>query len=200
MTRTLAAVLAAVLALPAAAADPKGIDDEGFIRSWLLLAPFKLAATETTGDGLDKDWVKGEAKLEPKAGDKVKAGDKELVWKAQHAKDYFFDLNAHVGDVTEEAVGYAVCYLDAPAAATVTMKLGSDDECKVYLNGTEIHKNVEGRGLEKDQDTVEKVALKKGTNVLVMKVVNGTYLWSGCVRFVGADGKPVTNLTVKLAK
>jgi hypothetical protein len=80
------------------------------------------------------------------------------------------------------------------------MKVGSDDMCKIYLNGKEIHKATDERALEKDQDSVGDVTLKKGTNVLVVKVVNTIIDWSGCVRFVDKDGKPVTNLKVQLTK
>ena len=56
------------------------------------------------------------------------------------------------------------------------------------------------RALEKDQDSVGDITLKKGTNVLVVKVVNTIVDWSGCVRFVDKDGKPVTGLKVRLTK
>ncbi len=197
------AVAGLVAALPfVRAADDKksGLDGDGFIKEWVLLAPIKLADGESQADSLDKEKIKDEAKLEPKDGDKVKVGDKELAWKKQTAEDYFFDLNKAAGDVTEQAVGYAVTYITADADKEVTLKIGSDDGCKIWLNGKEVGKVTDDRALDKDQNSYEKLALKKGTNVLVMKVGNGILDWTGCARFVGKDDKPVKGLTAASAK
>lgn len=179
--------------------DSKSIDSDGFIKSWLLLGPIALAEGESQSDSLDKEKVKDEAKLHPAAGDKVKVGEKELEWKKQDAEEYFFDLNKHSGEVKEQAVGYAVTYIVADGEKKdVTLKIGSDDGCKIWLNGKEIGKVTDDRPLEKDQNKYEKLTLKKGTNVLVFKVANGIADWTGCARFVDGDDKPVAGLGVEL--
>lgn len=179
----------------------KSIDEEGFIRVWLLLAPIPLAEGESQADSLDKEKVKDEAKLEPKDGDKAKVGDKELGWKKQVAEDYYFDFNKHVGEVKEQAVGYAATYVVADAEKKdVTLKIGSDDGCKIWLNGKEVGKASDDRALEKDQNSFEKLTLKKGANVLVFKVGNGIADWTGCARFVDANDKPVAGLTADVKK
>jgi len=181
-------------AVPAARADEKsGLDGEGFVQKWLVLAPIPLGSTESGAAGLDREAVKDEAKLKPKAGDKVKAEDKELAWKEHTAKEYLLDFNAHLGAQTEDAIGYAVTYITAPSDMTVKMKTGSDDQCKVWLNGREVFKYDQPRPTEKDQDTTE-VSLKKGVNVLVVKVVNEKVDWSFCVHFTDKDDKPVADL------
>jgi len=73
------------------------------------------------------------------------------------------------------------------------MKTGSDDQCRVYLNGKEVFKNAEVRPTEKDDDTAE-VTLRKGTNVMVVKVVNEKFAWSFCVRFTDRDDRPLTSV------
>jgi hypothetical protein len=78
------------------------------------------------------------------------------------------------------------------------MKTGSDDQAKVYVNGKEVFKNEEARPTEKDQDSTPNLALKKGVNVIVFKVVNEKMDWSGCLRFTDKDGKPVTDFKVSL--
>ena len=57
----------------------------------------------------------------------------------------------------------------------------------------------EARALDKDQDTTE-VTLRKGVNVLVVKVVNEKMDFSFCVRFTDKDDKPLTNLTARTAE
>src|SRR5687767_3572782 len=139
-----------LVAAPATTADEKsGADSEGFIQKWLVLAPIPLGDSSGS-DGLDKEAVKGEADLKPKAGDKVKAGDKDLAWKAYTAKDHLLDFNAHLGGQTEDSIAYAVAYVTAPADMTVKMKTGSDDQCKVWLNGKEVFKYGEPRPTDKD--------------------------------------------------
>jgi hypothetical protein len=196
-----AGLIAAVPFVNAADDKKTGLDGDGFIKEWVLLCPIKLADGESQADSLDKAKIKDEGKLEPKDGDKVKVGDKELTWKKQTAEDYYFDFNRCIGEVTEEAVGYAVTYITADAdKADVTLKIGSDDGCKIWLNGKEVGKVTDDRALDKDQNSYEKLALKKGTNVLVMKVGNGIADWTGCARFVGKDDKPVAGLTAASAK
>src|SRR5262245_54169665 len=88
--------------------------DEGFITNWLLLAPIPLEVNQSGADALGKEQLKGEANLRPRAGDVVRVGDRELVWKEHQAREYFFDFNDFLGGLTEDSVGYAVCYVRAP--------------------------------------------------------------------------------------
>jgi hypothetical protein len=187
-----------VLLSAAVAADEKsGISEEGFIQRWLVLAPVPLEAGQGGADALDKEQVKDEAKLKPKAGAKVKVGDKELAWKEHVCKEHLLDFNALLGGQTEDSVGYAVSFVVAPEELKgVKLKTGSDDQAKVYLNGKEVFKHAEARPAEKDQDSTE-VTLKKGVNVLVVKVVNEKVDWSFCVRFTDKDDKPLTKLEAK---
>ncbi len=90
-------------------------------------------------------------------------------------------------------------HLLAPDELTgLKLKMGSDDQAKVYLNGKEVLKCNEARPLEKDQDTAENITLKKGVNTLVFKIVNEGEDWSGSIRFLDKDGTPVRNFKVTL--
>jgi hypothetical protein len=201
MKWTVLATLALTLTVAAAfAADDKGgVNDEGYITTWLLLAPIPLADGQSGAEGLGKEQVKDEGKLQPKEGDKISVGGKDLTWKKHQAAEHFFDFNAALGSQTEDSVGYAVCYIVAnDEMKDVQMKTGSDDQCKVWLNGREVFKYEEARPLEKDQDTTS-ISLQKGVNVLVFKVVNEKIDWSGCVRFTDGNGNPIKNLRVRLA-
>jgi hypothetical protein len=186
--------LLAMLA-PAFAADEKsGLNDEGFVTTWLLLAPIPLGENASGAEALGKEQVESEANLKPKAGDKIKAGNNELEWKEYKVKDYFFDFNDFLGKQTEDSAGYAVCYIyaDKPMDG-VKLKTGSDDQAKVYLNGKEVLKQDQARAIDKDQDSTD-VSLKEGMNVLVFKVVNEKIDWSGCARFTDKDGNPLKGL------
>ena len=85
--------------------------------------------------------------------------------------------------------------IDADTKATLA--LSSNDQGKAWLNGKQVFKFAETRTLEKDTDKVE-VALVKGQNVLVLKVVNEVNNWQGCARFL-KDGAPLTGIKIQLA-
>ena len=179
--------------------DKSGINDEGFITTWLLLAPIPLKENQSGADALNEQQIKDEAKLMPKAGDKVKAGGKELTWKAYKNKDYFFDFNDFLGQQTEDSVGYGVCYIQADKEMkNILLKTGSDDQAMVYLNGKQVLKQDQARSQDRDQDTTE-VTLQKGQNVLVFKVINEKIDWSGCARFTDKDGQVIKSLKVTTA-
>jgi hypothetical protein len=195
---TVAALLAA-LAGTAAADEKSGVDNEGFVQRWLVLAAIPLPEGQGGGEAIDKEQVKDEAKLKPKAGDAVKVGDKALTWREHVCKEHLLDFNGLLGAVTEDCVAYAVTYVVAPEEMAVKMKTGSDDQAKVYLNGKEVFKMPEARAADKDQDTTD-VTLRKGVNVLVVKVVNEKMDFSFCVRFTDKDDKPLTKLTAKITE
>jgi hypothetical protein len=182
------------------AADQSGLDLDGFVQRWLVLAPIPLGPNEGGAEALDKSQVQNEARLKPRAGATVKVGDRELVWKEYICPGYLLDFNAVLGGQTEDSVAYAVTLVIAPEEMPgVRMKTGSDDQCKVYLNGTEVLKYAAERSADKDQDTTE-VTLQKGVNVLVAKVVNAKVDWAFCVRFTDKNDKPLTNLTARTAE
>jgi tetratricopeptide (TPR) repeat protein len=193
--RTLWNDVDALLALRAAHADDISVDNnDGFIQRWLVLAPIPLPENQSGTDALDKEQVKDEAKLKVNSGDRVKVGDRTLVWKEHTCKEYMLDFNVLLGAETEDSVAYAVSYIVAPEELKgVKMKTGSDDQAKVYLNGKEVFKYAEQRSLVKDEDSTE-VTLQKGVNVLVVKVINEKVDWAFCVRFIDKDGQPLTNL------
>ncbi|MFO0810560.1 MAG: hypothetical protein U0746_18185 [Gemmataceae bacterium] len=198
-TATWVTGLAILLALAtrSTADDKTGLDNDGFIQKWLVLAPIPFADGDSGNDSFKKPQIKDEAKLKPKAGEKVKVGKQELTWKKHTSKGHMLDFNAVLGNETEDSVGYAVTYITVPQEMkAVRMKTGSDDHLRVYLNGKEAFKYEDERAGDKDQDTTE-VTLRKGVNVLVAKVVNVKADWELCVRFMDKDDKPLKGLQAK---
>lgn len=188
------AVLSAIF-LPAA--DTFTPDTDGFIRNWLVLAPIPLPEDSGASE-IDKDLIKGEAAVMPKAGDKVAVGGAELVWQAQQASEYFLDFVTAYGTVRgEDAAAYAVAYVMADEEMKVTLSVGSNDQCKAWLNGKQVVRFAETRTLEKDTEKAE-VTLTKGQNVLVFKVINEKNSWQGAARFL-KDGVAVRNVKIALA-
>ena len=198
---TTGALLLSIFAVQSAPGpDESAPRSDGFIRDWLMLAPIQLASDSDGAQAIDKNQVADEGLLKPKAGDKVTVGGKELTWKKVKATDYFLDLNALLNQQTEKTVGYAVCYVRAEEERNnLQLKMGSNDQGKVYLNGKLLLKTSEPRTLERDADVVSDVTLNKGVNVVVFKIFNeGGSDWQGCLRFTDASGHAVTNLVIRL--
>jgi hypothetical protein len=187
------ATLAASLIVQAPQASKP--DADGFIRNWLVLAP--IAIDDTGAAAIDTAYLDGEAAIKPKPGDTVIIGSKPLSWKPLQASDYFVDFLQAFPERGENVAAYAVAYVQADEDMKVTLALSTNDQGKVWLNGKEIFKFADTRVLEKDADRIN-VALTKGQNVLVMKVVNEVNNWQSCARFL-KDGAPVTNVRITLA-
>jgi hypothetical protein len=193
-----ALVFTALLALllPSAPQSP-GVDAEGFIRNWLVLAPIGIDG-ESGASEIDKDFLNGEASITPKAGDKVSIGGAQLAWTAHQPSDYFIDFLQSFGKQRGEYVaGYAVTYVMADADTKATLALSTNDQGKAWLNGKQIFKFADTRVLEKDTDKID-VALTKGRNVLILKVINEVNNWQACARFL-KDGAPLKNIKISTA-
>ncbi len=72
-------------------------------------------------------------------------------------------------------VDYAATYLyrtiESPTSRTVTISLGSDDACVLWVNGKKLFEQLMPRAPAPDQDRVQ-VQLEPGTNHILLKVVD----------------------------
>jgi WD40 repeat protein/tRNA A-37 threonylcarbamoyl transferase component Bud32 len=178
--------------------DFRSPNAQGFLQTWLLLLPLPLAAGESGAQALDRQQLPDEACLRPRPGEEVAIGGQRWVWQEYRSPLAVVDFNAVPGQVVEHSVAYAVCYLESDRARDgLWLQPGSDDQAKVYLNGREIYQSRLPRSLV-TLDTVGPVGLKRGINVLLLKVVNETGQWEGCARLVDDAGRPVQGLRVKL--
>ena len=192
-----AALIVAVLSVFVSSTPQTSAPDaDGFIRNWLVLAPIAIEG-ESGATEIDKDFLKGEAGIAPRAGDKVMVGGQALSWTAHQTSDYFIDFLQSFGKTRGEYVaGYAVAYVVADDEMKVTLALSTNDQGKAWINGKQVFAFTETRTLEKDADRVE-VTLNKGQNVLVLKVINEVNNWQACARFM-KDGAAVKNLKISL--
>ena len=199
MLKYLALVLATVVFATTLRANAH-MDEEGFIRTWLVLAPVPLAAGVSPVEAVDQQQLPDEAALAPKAGEQVQVGPKQRKWKAGTFKDFIIDYNAFIGAQTDNAAGYAVTYVGCDEeTGDVQLSAALNDFGKVYLNGKEVLKQTEGGALQKDRFTAN-VTLKRGVNVLVVKAINEANNFQACVRFKRKDGTPLKNLTITTSR
>jgi hypothetical protein len=189
--------LLAASALPLAAQNGKP-DPEGFIRDWLVLAPLSIG-DGSGADAIDQKQFATESQPNAKDGAVQKVGDKQLMWAKVSTPTFYIDFKELHPAQGEHVVGWAVAYVVSPAEKSgLTLRMNSNDQGKVYLNGKEVVKFTDTRTLEKEaEDSATNITLKKGVNVVVLKVVNEENNWQGSVRFVDSAGKPVSDLKIE---
>jgi hypothetical protein len=193
------AALVALVMSKANAAEALRPDADGYIRHWVMLAPIAIPERESCADALLEEQIKGEATLRPKAGEKIRVGGKELTWRNITASTNYFDFNAVLNSADDHVAGFIVTYIECDQAMTnVTMALGSNDQGRLYLNGTDIYAFTEARTLELDADK-GRVTLNKGVNVVVFKIINEQGNWQGAMRFLDKTGAPLKDLKIKLS-
>ena len=193
------AVLLGLLISKADAADALRPDSEGYIRHWVMLAPVALRDGETCAEALLKEQIKDEAALRPKAGDKVRIGGKDLVWRNITASTNYFDFNEVLKSMNDHAAGYMVTYIECEKETPdVILAVASNDQGRIYFNGVDIYAFTEARPLMLDADK-GRVTLKKGINVMMFKVTNEQNSWQGAMRLLDKTGAPVKDLKIKLS-
>lgn len=89
-------------------------------------------------------------------------------------------------DPPENAIVYGYVNVHSPVDLKTVLLVGSDDGVRVWLNDGLVHTNPAYRGAYPDQDQIP-VALKKGWNKLLIKVLQGSGGWGYYVRFVDPE-------------
>ena len=191
-----------------AAQTPATPDSKGFIRRWSLLEPIAKPEIRTNAvfddDYLNTEFAKvyfeGQNEIVPKDGQKVKLDKKtSLAWHCYDSKRYnvkLYRFATGLGLHPTEALFLAVTVVNAPEDMTVRMSVGSNSGSKWWVNGEEAILLTGDRRMVVDDCVSRKITLKAGRNVIRGAVINGPGMSDFCVRFLGEDGKPVTNLTV----
>ena len=114
-------------------------------------------------------WTPGE--ISPTGGDNI--------------NDTVTRIGLGEGDIDDHS-SYALITLESASAQSgVTMRVGSDDSIKVWLNGEVVHKKAINRSAADFQDTFT-VNLLQGDNLLLVKVSERRGAWS---MFVGIDAE-----------
>ena len=125
------------------------VDDNGYIMSWLILDPYINSGIGTTAVAA-KEFIKDEAKLKPKPGDKVKL-DQEHVWMPLNFLDLKemgqipsavggneLDFVCWGGQAPSNCQTYLVTYLRWKSNGKVKFTVGADDGARVYFNEEKI--------------------------------------------------------------
>jgi putative membrane-bound dehydrogenase-like protein len=91
---------------------------------------------------------------------------------------------------SDHVVGYFATKIVSPVDQTATMILGSNDGCRIWLNGAQVLDHPKGRALRYADDKLS-IKLKSGANVLLVKLHNQVGP-SGLLVAVEADKQKLT--------
>ena len=165
-----------------------------FVRSWLLCGPFPCPAGEPDSarrTAHDSDLLAtsgGELAACPRDGQPLPGAPGAGRWRRHESPDDALDVVKALAAFPphENAVAYAYGEVDSDRAQSAWLAAGSDDTIKVFLNGACVLDRYVFRGLAKDQDLVP-VQLVRGSNRLLVKVVNGSGGWGAVCRVLTTD-------------
>jgi CubicO group peptidase (beta-lactamase class C family) len=165
--------------------------DNIFMNNWMVLGPVKFGNTGTTPDESQQKaaFDKNELTSVPVKGGKlpasVKIGNTEYLFKPVSSQDGIIDFAKVFGNV-DYAIAFALAEIKLETPMKVLMGVGSDDDIKIFVNGTLVHRNWIARATTPDDDMVV-LDLKKGSNQILVEVQNIAGDWSFAMRKIGRD-------------
>jgi hypothetical protein len=116
---------------------------------------------------------------------------KDVKWKKAKARGKIVDFTRLIGG--NNRVVYIRAWIRSKRKRNARLEIGTDDGCRVWLNGKLIHKVDRHRAIRIGEDKVN-VALEQGINPLVLKVYNAGGGWSAAVRVRARNGKHLPGL------
>ena len=161
--------LASALVAAALFIQPLGGQEDRPIPEWLVVGTWGVVPPP---ERVRHPYLAGEADAAPGDGDTVE-GRRWRHAAADAANLGRLDLLPVLEGVSPvaNAASYAFSWITSPEDRTVTLAFESDDDLRVWLNGTLVVDHEVARGVGSGTDTVT-VRLARGANKLLLKVVN----------------------------
>ncbi len=165
--------------------QPTGILHEN---TWLVLGPYD----NTAGIGYNTKYIpENTTQIDRTA--KYEGVDEQISWKK--FTDDTFNGFIDFGEDINWRVAYAWTTVTSPDEREVLFRFGSDDQSKIWLNGTEVFTDTNAQTAILDKNTIP-VTLKAGKNTILVKVCNEEMSWGFYMRVTDADGKSFEDLKI----
>jgi hypothetical protein len=177
---------------------------DGFLQRWMILEPIRA-------NGLTDSIVQKAVKTEyfadqltaiPRDGDKVTVDGEDLAWHAVDTKKYnvnLFHFARALGKPTSNVLFWGFTIVNCPEEVPVArLAIGSNAASVWWVNGREVLGIYGDRQCVIDDGVSKRLALKKGRNVVRCAVINAGGATDFCARFLDAEDKPLTLLTLSL--
>ena len=127
-----------------------------------------------------------------------KPGDTSAKWRTLPAgtdssRPMILDLLSACGG--EQQAAYVRTWVRSDKEQPAKLLFGTDDGCKVWVNGKEVFANPAGGAATPDKYKAD-VTLKSGWNALLLKVTQDTGPWEFCLRITTPDEKRLRGVAV----
>lgn len=151
-------------------------DRWAYLNRWAILGPYSSTSLANT-NGLDEANLYLYPYVETNKGTAIADG----LWGGKTPEKYepgdmnnAYSINfATKWNANPNQAGYAMAWVYSPNGAGPRFAMGSDDGCKVWLNGTNIHTNDIARGLTRDSDVTGGKSMPAGWNRVLFKIQQG---------------------------
>lgn len=158
----------------------------GVVPAWYVLGPF----VDTSGKMLEADFPPDHG-IDLDGIYPVKFGSAR--WRVHETTCGTLGLTALWAEHLKGGMAYTVCDVTSPRRQTVQMRVCSDDDAWVKLNGKEVYRHQGIRGIEFDKDVVP-ITLPAGRSRLEVKIYNRRGMWGLFMRFTDRHGHPLKGL------
>ncbi len=156
--------------------------------AWLVLGPFD----NTAGIGYNTKYIPEDtAQIDLTA--KYESVNKQISWKK--FMDAAFDGFIDFGEDVNWRVSYAYATVTSPDKREVFFRFSSDDQAKIWLNGTEVFADTNAQTAILDRHAIP-VTLKAGKNTILVKVCNQEMRGGFYLRVTDVDRKPFEDLKI----
>jgi len=156
----------------------------GHLTTWWLTGPFPWNPQDSPAD---RRFV-GEPDVDPTTQSHGGGPDDWTAYRVHNA-DGHVDLDDIYGQLPDRAA-YAYAEFTQPDARDVLLKIGTNDGFVLWVNGQQIGRFEGGRSFRPDQD-VFRVRAVKGTNRILLKVLNLGARWAFTARITDLDDQPL---------
>jgi len=159
------------------------IDEEGFIRAWKMIGPWKNPRNDD-GEFLGNTKVYPPETKVDFQGFYSGMDDLPLIW-SEEVSDKPIIVHPWINAVS---YGHATVEVEQDTACTVS--LGSDDGYALWINGELIGRRAISRALKIDDEKIP-VTLKKGKNQILFKIEDTGGGGGFALRFLDDEGNPI---------
>lgn len=148
------------------------------LSSWRVMGPHisgKAKGAEILSESFPGQWEAIRGAENPNAHHK-RADGVLLDWRktAEAGKGGYVDLESAMGPARHGHVAYVVRNVDSDKDRTVTLSLGADYWLQAWVNGQSVTKVDENHGTPVPNAFKTDVSLKKGKNIITLKVASGS--------------------------
>ena len=184
----------------------KAPNADGFIQRWLLLEPIPAngLTDSVVQAAVKKQYFPNQFTVIPKDGNKVTVDGAELAWHAVDTSGFNVNLYHFAydrGKPSLNVVFWAVTIVNCPREMpNVRLAVGSNSASIWWLNGKEVIDLYGDRHMLPDDGVSKRLTLNKGPNILRCAVINAPGLSNMCARFLDAEDRPLSGLTLSVGE